>query len=216
MISEISENIKNMVISIYNKYNIDFDIDKYERIMNIITRAILTDDNNDMVDRVTLYYAGLLYPLNNVSFHSFDNENIRTILNNNNVPKYIDIEKIINIIRNKDSIIYDCVNADDTSPISILEKARWLLRRGIPLYTYQTPYIKSRDKIYNLCVPNNNPPSSFMKYIYHQGIFIGNKIKTKNRYVLDLLNNNKERMIDLCLLYGNQEHITIEDIENWV
>lgn len=217
MLSKISENIQNEVIKLYHDHNIDFNKNKYDRIINMVIHAITSDDTISIVNKLKIYYAGLLYPADNLSFHTFDYENIRKILSIVGIPNYINPEEIVDIIKSKEGIVHDCIKIDNTNPISLIEKARYLLRRGIQLYTHQTPYVKTRTQIFSICHPIKNANiTSFMKYIYHEGLFLGDNINTTNKYLSNLLKSNKEHMIELCLFFGDREYITIEDIDDWV
>lgn len=214
----ISNDIKKEVIKLHEYHNIEFDIYKYERIIDIVVRAIMDDDNISMVDKLTIYYASLLYPTNNIRVYSFDYENARSILTSAKIPKYMLIDDIIGNIKmteGKLGIIYHAIQADDTNPTALLDKATSLYKRGIPLYTRYTPYIKYKSQITSICTPQKKF-NSFMEYIYHVGLFLHKKIDTKNKYLLKLLDNNKEKMIQLCMLYGEKECIEEKDIREWI
>jgi len=218
MYHTISNTIKIEVIKLHEYNNVEFNIPRYERIIDMVVRAIMEDDNISIIDKLTIYYASLLYPANNIRFYSFDYENVRAILGKVDIPKNISIDDIIKNIKiteEKQGIIYNAIQTDDTNPTAVFDKAIFLYKKDIPLYTRYTPYIKDRSQIASICTPQKKF-NSFIEYIYYIGLFLHKNIETKNKYLLSLLDDNKERMIRLCMLYGEKECIEMKDIREWI
>ena len=214
MLSTISNNIKNEVISLYQAHNIDFEINKYDRLIDTTVKYII--NSNISNDGLCLYYAILLYPVNNIYFHNFDYQHIRNILEKVGLPNYINHESIINLYKDKNSILYQIIEVDETSPPAMMEMSVSLRQnKGMPLYNRHVPYIKDRNQLKSIC-SNTGNYRTFIEYIYHVGLHLFENIKTKEKYLTDLLKVNKEAMIDLCLVYGEKESLTIEDIEDWI
>ena len=226
MLDELSNNIKKEVIDLYMLNDIDFDVDKYYRIIDMVVHAMMEDNDINMIYKLKIYYAVLLYPTNNLSFYSYNYENARTILEKVNISLYIIddvIKEIDSNIAGKNGLIYDALQIDSTNPPSLLKYAGFLLDNDIPLYTPYTPYIKSPAKIKTFCHPLKEQSikkysvknyKSFMEYIYYVGLFLP-KDNITNKYYIKLINANREKMKELCLLFGEKESIELKDIKEW-
>lgn len=178
----------------------DIDVNKYNRIIDMT--KLCTNDPN-------IILASMVYPIDDTPISKYGYNNTISLLQEHS----IDPGPILDIIKNKKSLLYQIIKADQTNPEALYDHAKFLLTKGIPLYKYRNTYIKSRSSIKSLCVKQNKY-NSFITYIYYQALFI--TVNTNNKSLLNILENNKNHMIELCLLFGNKETLTLEDIENWV
>ncbi len=229
MLSNIATTMQQKVINLYDTYDTDFNLDRYNRIIDMVTQAIVDNSDISMMDKLKLYYASLLHPTDHINFHGFDYENAREILNE--LPNFIHnkncfIEEIIQLIKinisnpsNPDEdlwkyILSDCINIDLINPKRLYDYAIFLRKNGVPLYTRYVPYIKNKNNLDRICHPTKKY-NCFMEYIYHIGLFLTDQIKSNNKYLLSLIESNREKMIRLCLIYGDKEYITLDDLREW-
>ena len=92
--------IRDEIIRLYDYHDQDFDVDKYNRIVNNMVNSIsLNYDINN--EKLALYYASLLYPINNINFYSYGDETTRKILKSNNIHDNNFIELILSVINYK-------------------------------------------------------------------------------------------------------------------
>jgi len=223
--NEITNTIKKEVTRLYDTLDINLDTNKYDRIINMVTHAIV-DEPISMNDKLKIYCAALLYPTINSMFQDFDNNIARKILSNvdlspivnNDHLKFVDnvVDEINKNIIEKEGIIYEAIQVDPTNPEALIDYAYKLLKKDIPLYTKRAPYIKDISKIERMCCPKDYF-RSFMEYIYHVALFLPKtNTNIKNPYLIQLLNHNKQKMKSLCLKFGNEESITFENLKQYL
>ena len=193
-----------------------FDRDQYDRIINNVVNSItIIDDNINMIDKLALYYASLIYPADSFGFYTMGNMNGREILEDIKFPSVINnksafINLIIDNINNND-ILSDCILLDKTHPKTIAQTAINMKYNGTPLYTKYTVFIKNKSKLFSLCF-RSEKHNCFMEYLYHTGLFLSDNITTKNKYIVDTKEIHKKHIINLILLFGNNKDITMDDI----
>lgn len=187
--------IKEKVISLYQPN--DQEYEKYERIISNMDQSLIFYENNNELLKVAI----LLWPCNKVG-SSFSYNDIQNILHNNNVE----------IINNE--LVNDCIVLDQMNPKSLLELAKDMVVRGIPLINRNLPFIKSKDRMNGIC-HRDKKYRSFMEYLYHIGLFLGDGIKTNNPYILSQSSIYYNKIVELILLYGNGEHINFQILEEW-
>ena len=232
ILSSIVTTIKNKVVDLYDTHNTEFNLDRYNRIIDMVTQAIVDNSDISMMDKLKLYYASLLHPTNHINFHGFDYGHAREILNSIELPEFIHnknncfIEEVVYLLdlnisnlSNPDEdlwkyILSDCINIDLINPKRLYNYAILLRKNGVPLYTRYTPYIKSRDKMDRICHPTKKY-NCFMEYIYHIVLFLPDQTRSRNKYLLSIIESNREKMIRLCLIYGDQEYLTLDDLREW-
>lgn len=222
---QISNNIYQNVISIHNEHNQNFDIERYDRITYYVVNSLECLEITP-VEKLALYYASLLYPLSSLDFYSYGLTG--SILDQIEMLDFIEskddfIALIIDIIEYKylksnvsdwRQILQDCINLDLSHPKSLYLKALELCQHNIPLYHSHTPYIKTKEAMKGLC-HRGKKYNSFMTYLYHTGLYVGDKIVSNNKYIKSQSQAHREKIIDLILLYGNQEYLTAKDLKNW-
>ena len=219
-LNNISDEIKEKVITIlYNDNN--FDTDQYNRIIDNVVHSLLYIKGLTPEKQLGLYYAGLLYPVDKAFL---GNVNTRTILESVKFPKFISdkgkfVDLVVSIINNTDTkswknILYDSIALDKFHPKIIAKKAREIVNGGLPISTKRLPCIKFRNNMYGIC-HRAKRYNSFMEYLYHVGLFLGDNITSNNQYLISESDKNQRMIVNLILLYGNQEYIDLEIIDNW-
>lgn len=199
------DGIYNSVIEVcQDKDNNNFDKEKYDRVIHHVTKASYHEDYHL---RELLKYSALVYPIHNM-FHSLDHSTIRKI-----VPDLEDqmVDEIIMIIMDKSSILNDCIRLDNMSPTSLYDKALKMLRWNIPLYTFRTPLIRDKNRMNGICFKHKKI-TTFMEYLYHEGMFLKDEIKSANPYILHKTKTYHDHIISIILNFGIEETIDLENI----
>lgn len=203
------EKIYNRVIQLC-QYKDGFDRDKYDRVIHHINKAA---NHVDYQMRKLLKYAGLLHPVQNI-FYSLDYSNLRNIITDVNLTMSDETmtDKIISIIKNKKSLLYDCIRLDSMSPESLYDKACYMLRCNIPLYTYRTPLVRDKNNMNRICF-RHKKVTTFMEYLYHEALFITDRINKNNPYILYQANIYHNHIISLILKFGSDQEIELKFIK---
>lgn len=230
-LEKISDTIKTKVLNLYNIYSIKFDNDKYIRVIDMVTRAMISDSDIPMVRKLQLYYSALLYPTNNIFFHRYDHGHARDILNEIIFPTIIGnrenfIEEVVDLIAimtkpkiNPENdpwkyIIKDAILIDRISPPYLVQDAIRLRQNGIPLYTRYTVQIKEKSNMKSIC-NKSEKYRSFMEYIYHVKLHEQGPIISRNQYLIGVIDSYHDKIIDLCLIFGEEGCIIFDDLRKW-
>lgn len=205
---KIYDDIYNKVVEVcQDKDNngFNFDKEKYDRVIHHVIKASYHEDSHS---RELLKYASLLYPIYKY-YHSLDHASVRNI-----VPDLEDkmVNHIIMIILNKSSILNDCIRLDNMSPTSLYDKALKMLRWNIPLYTFRTPLIRDKNRMSGICFKHKKI-TTFMEYLYHEGMFLKDEIKSENPYILHHVKIYHDHIISIILDFGIEETIDLENIK---
>jgi len=237
LLNQLSEDIKSKVTQLYEKsyYKLSLDTNKYNTIIYHVINSIIEESNINITitAKFSLYYAALLYPCYNVDLNCPCDNNIRSILDSVKLPQFItdkdlfiaQVIEIVNINLNSNPTtitqinrwkytLSDSINLTNISPKSLVQKALRLNNSGIPLYTRYTPYIKSRISISTLCCQSKKY-NSFMEYIYHIALHQFTTSKSNNSYIERTKNQYIEKMVELCLSFGENEFVTEDKILEW-